>query len=230
METFGGRIEQSSLKDKVLAVLRKSLITGDLADGRLYSASAIAAELGVSTSPVREALLSLVDQGVMEAVRNRGYRVLPLGERDRQEIYEMRALLEIPTMVSLAGHSEVGTRQAEFRAIADDIVRAARNGDVVAYLESDLRFHLGLLGILGNERLVAAVKLLRDHTRQLRLTAMIGTETLTRTAESHLDILQGLLAGDADRVRHLMVEHLEHIRSDWGPADIAAPTTISAVC
>ena len=183
----------------------------------------------MATSPVREALLSLVDQGVMEAVRNRGYRVQPLGERDRQEIYEMRALLEIPTMVSLAGNPEVGTRQAEFRAIADDIVRAAQDGDVVAYLESDLRFHLGLLGILGNERLVAAVKLLRDHTRQLRLTTMIGTETLTRTAESHLDILQGLLAGDADRVRHLMVEHLEHIRNDWGPADIAAPTTISVV-
>ena len=225
MQTLGGRIEQSSLKDKVLAILRKNLITGDLVEGELYSASSIAAELGVSTSPVREALLSLVDQGVMEAVRNRGYRVLPLGEQDRQEIYEMRALLEIPTMVKLAGDPEVMAREREFRALADDIVHAVAHGDVVAYLEADLTFHLGLLAIAGNHRLVATVRSLRDQTRQLGLAAQLGTEELTRTAQSHTHLVDAMIAGDADRLRDLMVAHLEHIRTDWGAADpVASPT------
>jgi len=222
MQTFGGPIEQSTLKDKVLAVLRKNLITGDLVEGQLYSASAIAADLGVSTSPVREALLSLVDQGVMEAVRNRGYRVLPLGERDRQEIHEMRTLIEIPSMVRLAGNAEVLARQNEFRAIADRIVVGATDGDVVAYLESDLEFHVGLLRIVGNQRLVTVVKSLRDQTRQLKLAALIGTEELVRTAESHLHILQALVADDPARVHQLMVEHLEHIRTDWHSATAAS--------
>jgi len=221
MQTFGGRIEQSTLKDKVLAVLRKNLITGDLVEGQLYSASAIAADLGVSTSPVREALLSLVDQGVMEAVRNRGYRVLPLGERDRQEIHQMRTLIEIPSMVRLAGNAELLARQDEFRMTADHIFAGATDGDVVVYLESDLEFHLGLLRILGNERLVAAVKSLRDQTRQLKLAALIGTDELVRTAESHIHLLEALVADDRARVHQLMVEHLEHIRTDWHAATAA---------
>lgn len=216
MQTLGGRIQQSSLKDKVLAILRKNLITGDLVEGQLYSAAAIAAELGVSTSPVREALLSLVDQGVMEAVRNRGYRVLPLGERDRQEIYEMRALLEIPSMVRLAGHAEVRAREDEFRLLADDIVRAVAREDVVAYLAADLAFHLGLLGVLGNERLVATVRSLRDRTRQLKLATQLGSDELQRTAESHVLLLDAMVADEPERLRQLMVEHLEHIRTDWG--------------
>ncbi|MET3803347.1 DNA-binding GntR family transcriptional regulator [Nakamurella sp. UYEF19] len=228
MQAFGGRIEQSSLKDKVLAILRKNLITGDLVEGQLYSAASIAAELGVSTSPVREALLTLVDQGVMEAVRNRGYRVLPLGEQDLQEIYQMRALLEIPSMVGLSGHAEVLAREAEFRGLADDIVGAVASGDVVAYLEADLVFHLSLLRILGNHRLTSTVKSLRDQTRQLRLTTQLGTDELVRTAQSHLHIVDALVAGDSERVRQLMIEHLEHIRTDWGSDVLDAAAGMSA--
>lgn len=221
MQTLGGPIERSSLKDKVLTILRKNLITGDLIEGQLYSAATIASELGVSTSPVREALLSLVDQGVMEAVRNRGYRVLPLGEQDRQEIYEMRALLEIPSMVRLAGHPDVIARESEFRLLADDIVHAVAREDVVAYLEADLAFHLGLLRILGNDRLVGTVRSLRDQTRQLNLATQLGSKELTRTAGSHISLVDAIVADDAERLRSLMVEHLEHIRTDWGAVDLA---------
>lgn len=221
MQTLGGPIERSSLKDKVLAILRKNLITGDLVVGQLYSASTIAAELGVSTSPVREALLSLVDQGVMEAVRNRGYRVLPLGEQDRQEVYEMRALLEIPSMVRLAGHPDVIARESEFRLLADEIVHAVAQEDVVAYLEADLAFHLGLLRILGNDRLVRTVRSLRDQTRQLNLAMQLGSEQLNRTARSHISLVDAIVADDGERLRSLMVEHLEHIRTDWGSVDLA---------
>lgn len=221
MQTLGGPIERSSLKDKVLAILRKNLITGDLVVGQLYSAATIAAELGVSTSPVREALLSLVDQGVMEAVRNRGYRVVPLGEQDRQEIYEMRALLEIPSMVRLAGHPDVIARESEFRLLADDIVHAVVREDVVAYLETDLAFHLGLLRILGNDRLVTTVRSLRDQTRQMNLAMQLGSEELNRTAASHMSLVDAIVADDAERLRSLMVEHLEHIRTDWGSVDLA---------
>ena len=222
VHSFGEPIEQLTLKEKVLAVLRKNLITGDLVEGRLYSASAIAADLGVSTSPVREALLTLVDQGVMEAVRNRGYRVVPLGEQDRQEIHQMRSMLEIPSMVSLTGHPEVCRREAEFRGLATAIVDAAGSGNVVGYLESDLAFHLGLLGILGNDRLIAAVRALRDQTRQLRLTALVGTDDLAAAARSHLHIVDALVSGTADEVSRLMVEHLEHIRTDWHAAHLTA--------
>jgi DNA-binding GntR family transcriptional regulator len=127
-------------------------------------------------------------------------------------------------MVALTGHSEVRRREAEFTSLATDIVTAAGSGNMVRYLESDLAFHLGLLAIRGNSRLVAAVRSLRDQTRQLRLTALIGTADLAAAARSHLDIVEALVSGTADQVSRLMEEHLEHIRTDWhAGASASAP-------
>jgi DNA-binding GntR family transcriptional regulator len=128
--------------------------------------------------------------------------------------------------VRLSGHPEVLVREYEFRSLADDIVQAVDRDDVVAYLEADLVFHLDLLRVLGNERLVATVRSLRDQTRQLKLAAQLGSAELTRTAASHVDLIDAMVAGDADRLHRLMVEHLEHIRTDWGPVDPARSESV----
>lgn len=214
------KIEQSSLRDQVLAILRKGLITGDLVPGELYSASAIASDLGVSTSPVREAMLTLVNQGVMEAVRNRGFRVVPLGEQDRKNIHELRVMIEVPSMVRLAGNPKIKQNSAKFRALAEQNVAAAESGDLVAYLNTDLRFHLGILEILGNEKLTALVEELRDQTRQLGLKSLSRSETLRATAQEHLLILDALVDGKRERVEELMTAHLGHIFRDWDAANL----------
>lgn len=216
---FDEKLEQESLSKQVLEALRMGLITGDLVPGTLYSASAIASQFGISTSPVREAMLSLVHQGVMEAVKNRGFRVIPLTENDRRCIHEMRLLLEVPSMMRLAGSAAFIEREGEFRILADAIVSAARARDFAAYLASDLRFHLELLKLLGNDRLVEQVALLRDQTRQVNLTVLDRDESLVDTAQKHYDILDALLSGDDHQVESVMLDHLQYIQSDWGPTD-----------
>ena len=93
MLTTTATLKQPSLRDQALRVIREGMVSGELEPGGIYSATALATQLGVSASPVREAMLTLVNQGLMEAVRNRGFRVLPLDDEDRREIYEMRCLL-----------------------------------------------------------------------------------------------------------------------------------------
>src|SRR5215510_14611698 len=109
------QLRQTNLLDQALAVLKLRLISGDLAPGEIYSAAGLAAELGVSNSPIREAMLTLVNQGLMEAVRNRGFRVIPLDDNDRREIYEMRTLLEIPATAALSGRQGIIDRYDKFR-------------------------------------------------------------------------------------------------------------------
>lgn len=213
------KLAQSSLRDQVLAILRKGLITGDLVPGELYSASQIATDLGVSTSPVREAMLTLVNQGVMEAVRNRGFRVIPMGEQDRKNIHELRVLVEVPSMVRLAGDPQLKKQEAKFRALAEQNIAAAEEGDLVTYLNTDLRFHLGMLEILGNEKLTTLVEGLRDQTRQLGLKSYSRRESLRATAQEHLLILDALVDGRHDEVEKLMTAHLEHIVQDWEVPD-----------
>jgi len=209
-------LQQMNLRDQALAVLKLRLVSGDLAPGQIYSAASLAAELGVSNSPVREAMLTLVNQGLMETVRNRGFRVVPLSEKERRNVYDLRLLLEIPSMARLATMSEkVAARKDEFSKIAADMVDSAQRGDIVGYLDADRNFHIGLLDILENEQLTSIVSNLRDQTRQYGLKALSEHGNLVKSAEEHQPILDAIVAGDKKLTTKLMTDHLSHLIGDW---------------
>ncbi|BBZ27494.1 GntR family transcriptional regulator [Mycolicibacterium madagascariense] len=213
-------LKRASLRDQALAVLREGMVSGELAPGEIYSVTALANQLGVSASPVREAMLTLVNQGLMEPIRNRGFRVLPIDDSDRREIFELRVLLEIPAMEKLAGNDAITAEYAKHAAVAAEIVDAARDGDLIDYLDADRRFHMGLLAHTTNERLLELVDGLRDQTRLFGLKELSDRGTLTASAEEHLPILDAIVAGDAEKTRTLMLRHLEHIKGDWGDAPL----------
>lgn len=170
-------LRSTSLREQALAEIRAQLVRGALKPGQVYSAAALAVELGVSNGPVREAMLELVSQGLMEPVRNRGYRVVSLSERDRQNIAELRLLIEIPSMARLAGSPALHARSEEFKGLVADLLAEARANDMNAYLEVDRAFHLGLLSLLENDRLTDLIGSLRDQTRQF------GIHTLAELGE-----------------------------------------------
>lgn len=208
-----------SLREQALAVIRKGLIAGEIKPGEIYSAAGLAATLGVSNSPVREAMLTLVQQGLMEPVRNRGYRVVPISDKDLADIYQVRVMLEVPAMGDLARTGKVAGRASEFGALADDIVRGARDEDLVLYIDADRQFHLGLLAMLGNDHLTSIVETLRDKTPQKGLNVLSQQGRLIKSAEEHRPILDALVAGDAERAEELMRQHLSHIRGEWNKPD-----------
>ncbi|MCC7483068.1 MAG: GntR family transcriptional regulator [Hyphomicrobiales bacterium] len=212
------QLRQTNLRDQALAVLKNRLVSGDLAPGQIYSATALATELGVSNSPVREAMLTLVNQGLMETVRNRGFRVIPLSDREQENVYDLRVMLEIPSMARLAAVQEVKDRKDWFSSIATEIVVAARQGDIVAYLEADRRFHIGLIEVLGNGQLVGIVNNLRDQTRLFALKALSEQGVLVKSAEEHQPILDAIVEGDRKKTIALMTAHLQHVRGDWAVA------------
>ena len=204
------RLDRPSLRDQALRVLRQRLVTGELRPGSIYSVTALAAELGVSNSPVREAMLELQNQGLVEAVRNRGFCVVQLTPEQRADVLEVRMMLEVPAMARLAGHPAFLAERERFEEIAQEIVRTARNDDVLEFLDADRRFHLGLLELLDNGQLVDVVGLLRDRTRLFADRA-----TILRSAQEHVVLLRTMASGDAERTAELMTEHLRHVLADW---------------
>lgn len=214
-------LSQSNLRDQALEILKLRLVSGDLAPGQIYSASSLATELGVSNSPVREAMLTLVNQGLMETVRNRGFRVVPLSQRELRNIYDLRVLIEIPSMARLAEMAEaVRARESEFAAIADTIVSSAKIADIVRYLEADRAFHIGLLELLQNEQLVSIVGNLRDQSRHYGLKALSDRGILVHSAEEHQPILKAIVDGDARLTTKLMINHMNHLIGDWAGASV----------
>jgi DNA-binding GntR family transcriptional regulator len=208
-------LQRTSLREQALALLREALITGRITDGVIYSAKALAAELGVSNGPIREAMLALVDDGLMEAVPNKGFRTVPLTPADLAEIYEMRLLLEVPAVARLANGDLPGGRAARLTDLVDTIERTARSGDLTGNLAADRDFHLTLLAAGGNSRLVGSVARLRDQTRLHNLRAINADGRLIASADEHRPLLTAIMRHDKRTAERLMRQHLRHIRQDW---------------
>ncbi|MEI7033324.1 GntR family transcriptional regulator [Streptomyces pratensis] len=200
------------LRDQVADALRAALVAGDLRPGVVYSAPALAAEYGVSATPVREAMLDLTREGLVEAVRNKGFRVTELSARDLDEYTEIRALIEVPTtgrVTRTASHE----RLEALRPLAEESVAAAARGDLIGYLEADHRFHLGLLALAGNARLVDTVADLRRRSRLHGLTGLSRDGTLAEAAREHIALLEAMIAGDAVGAEEHMRRHLARVRT-----------------
>lgn len=218
---------QEHLRDQVANALRAALIAGELQPGVIYSAPTLAAEYGVSATPVREAMLDLAREGLVEAVRNKGFRVTELSERDLDEYTEIRALIEIPTIGRVTRTASREQLEA-LRPVAQEIVDAAQRGDLIGYLESDRRFHLDLLALAGNARLVETVADLRKRSRLYGLTDLSQEGSLVGSAQEHTALLDIMIEGDAEAAEEHMRDHLAHVRTLWAArkreAERAAPS------
>jgi DNA-binding GntR family transcriptional regulator len=207
-----------NLREQALARIREALITGQIVPGIVYSATSLAAELGVSNSPVREAMLALVDDGLMEVVPNRGYRPVALDRSDLGDIVQLRMLLEVPA-AGMAAKSDLGTAQAELEGLVERIEQSAAAGDVSGNLEADRQLHLTLVDLCGNRRLTQQVARLRDQTRLYNIRHLAQTGALMASAAEHRPILGAIVTRDQRRAQTLVRAHLSHIMSDWSSAD-----------
>ncbi|MGV9844417.1 GntR family transcriptional regulator [Streptomyces fungicidicus] len=213
---------QTHLRDQVADALRAALIAGELRPGVVYSAPTLAAELGVSATPVREAMLDLAREGLVEAVRNKGFRVTEMTEQDLDEFTEIRTLIEVPTVGRVAATAAVEQLES-LRPLAQRIVTAAQEHDVLKYLEADHRFHLELLALAGNRHLVEVVSDLRKRSRLFGLGSLNETGRLVASAREHVELLDLMVAGRIREAEECMRRHLAHVRSLWadGRADAA---------
>ncbi len=203
-----------SLRQQVGARLRSALIAGELMPGITYSVPTLAEQFGVSATPVREAMLDLVQQGIVAAVPNKGFRVVEMSAGDLDALAEVRRLLEVPVVARISGTIAAGELD-ELRQIAERVRVAAMDADLVSYLEGDREFHLRLLSAAGNERLVTIVDSLRTQSRLYALGALAAEGNLVPSALEHIELLEAVARGDADAAADLMHHHLDHVRGSW---------------
>jgi len=203
-----------SYRDGVAEVLRAALISGQMKPGQLYSAPVLATQLGVSATPVREAMSELAAEGMIEVIRNRGFRVTELTDVELDEITKLRTLIEVPTMGEVAATCDPAAAEA-IRPIALMIEAAALKSDLIGYIEADRRFHLELLAMSGNQQLVRTVGQLRARSRLYGIRELANRGLLMRSAQEHVAILDRLVAHDSTGTERLMRRHLGHVRGVW---------------
>lgn len=199
-----------TLKDEAVAIVRHALMSGQMQPGRIFSANSLASQLGVSNSPVREAMMALSEKGLLEVVRNRGFRVVEMTVEDQKEVYELRMLIEVTAVGRVADMKLTEADSGWLQQLAEATQTAARPDNMVEYLEADQQFHLGMVGLLHNSRLSKIVENLRDQSRISGSYHLAERGLLADSAAEHGPILAAVLAGDRVAAESLMVQHLSY--------------------
>jgi DNA-binding GntR family transcriptional regulator len=222
--TLGSISREHSLREQVLASLRAAVIAGRMRPGVLYPAPALAEMLGVSATPVREAMLDLVREGLVEVARNKGFRVTEVSERELDDLAETRLLLEVPTMGAVAERSDEATKEGleQLRHLANELENSAASDDLVTYMQADTEFHSRFLALHGNREIVATVRNLRGRSRLYGLERLSRAGTLMQPTREHAEMIELALVGDRPALEDLVRRHIGHVRTDWA-AEHPAP-------
>ncbi len=206
------------IREHVRRALRAAIISGEMRPGEIYSAPSLGASLGVSATPVREAMLDFTKEGLVEMVRNRGFRVTEVDDEYLDEIAQLRELIEPPLVrdaVDLIPEADL----PHLRELASAIVEHAAAQDLGEYTEADKAFHLALLGYAGNQRISRLIDELRGQARLFGVSALADRGELASSAADHLAIVDAIEARDAQLAFDLMVSHIRQTRSTWADVE-----------
>lgn len=198
--------------------LRAAIIAGTMEAGPVYSAPVLAAQFGVSPTPVREAMIDLAKDGLVEVLRYKGFRVTEPTERELRDMLEVRLLLEVPTVERVASQGIAPEAVARLDELAAQTVQRAEDRDVLGHLASDLQFHLELLSLAGNQEIVEMVRMLRSRARLYGLHSHDRHEMLLHSAREHSELVKLAASGASGAAADLIRGHISGISQRWSKA------------
>ncbi len=212
---------EGNQSDRAYQYLRRKILNRELVPGTRVRYGPVGKEIGVSATPVREAIGKLAHEGLVELVPQSGAIVKTPTRKDAIEVYEMREAIE--PFAAMKACQLIGRKQFKTMEESLDVMRALHAKAVLHEFEgavdkglfdrADLEFHLTILEAADNQRMLKAVA---DYHL---LTGIIGAErhdydaeVLAMTIEDHEAILSGLAAREPEEVRRSMVTHIRNSR------------------
>ncbi len=202
-------IVNKSLSEQVLDALRDAILDGDLKPGNTLVETDLAAQLGVSRAPLREALRILSAEGLVEAVPYHGTKIRALTRADIEEIYSLRAALEQFAIQRVIRNGDP-TAVDQLRAHYEDMLAAARAGDLKKVNEFDRNFHRTLIILSNHGLLLATWNGLYLRVRQVMALLNKTNRDVTQIAYNHLPIIDALADGDEARAMAAIEQHIHN--------------------
>jgi len=200
------------LGDRVYATLRDFLRAGRILTGQPLQEAALAAQLGVSRTPVREALARLASEGLVVA-DGRSFTVPSLSDGDIDDIYGLRFLLEPEALREIAAGNQRRKALQPMRKALEDMASAHTVGDGTEFMEANYRFRGAWMALVPNRRLARAIELYADHVRYLRAFTLGEAEVRAVVLTGLKRLLAALEAGDGEGAAAAMRAHLSKAKS-----------------
>jgi DNA-binding GntR family transcriptional regulator len=200
--------ELTPLREKIASAIRAAIIDGRIGAGERLREPVLSRQLGVSRTPLREALLQLDSEGFVEMTPRRGAVVRPLSRQDAAETYEVKGALEALAARLACARMESATLQ-RLKEINDTIgsLGRARTAEQARILQLNAEFHQTLTDASGNEKLSQYVRVLRAQALRYNYIYLSVISRLEESVAEHNQILDALRRRKADEVERLVRDH-----------------------
>ena len=209
MKTSGiPRIGRQSAAAAAAEALRGAILSGELLMGQSLSEVQLGESLGVSRTPLREALLELEGQGLIQIAPYKGAHVFSLTEGQISKLGAFRKTLELAALDSALTLDATALADA-MQPITEVMTRAIEGNDARLFGELDTKLHECIIACSGNEYLIHAYHLVALKLAVLRMLVSRDTETLGRSQEDHADLLRHVRNGHLEEARALLSRHID---------------------
>jgi len=200
-----------SLGKYVYETLKEAIVTGELPEGRRVVESRVAAALGISRTPVREAIHMLDREGLLTRTGNTGYAVTALSREEIVETFGIRGILEsYAARLAAARHRQRDLRSLEERIETYQMHLDAGRLDALSTINTE--FHDLLYALSGSPRLVKMINDLRDPIYRFRRIILKRTDLARRSNEDHREMLRLMRERDEEGVERVVREHIRRGR------------------
>ena len=200
-------LQTSSLVNVVHGELERMILSGRLAPGEKLTELTLAAQLGISRGPLREAFRMLEEAGLVRITKNRGVFVRDIPVEEAVEIFDLRAAMDELVGRKLA-ENITPAHLKEIRGMVDAMEKAVKENDAYHYHLLNLKFHDRLVELAGNSKLAAIYrKLIKELSLFRRLNLEDGW-LMPISASEHRQIVKAIASGDADAAGKAMFEHV----------------------
>jgi DNA-binding GntR family transcriptional regulator len=216
---------RGKLADEITESIRQAILAGSYSEGERLSLASLASELGVSAMPVREALISLAHDGLVQSLPRRGFQATPLNQQDLDDLFELHA--HISGVLAGRAAAVISDEQLSglvaIQSTIDRLAKQRSSGGVAKDLEAaNDEFHRRINTLAGGERLRG---FLRQTSRYVpRALYGAAPEWLDGTLRDHPKILAALRRRDPKRTRELMEAHIRQGSAIVGRTRLGAPS------
>jgi len=203
--------ETRFLRDDAYQQIKRSIITGQYEPGTVLYETVLSKEMGMSRTPIREALMLLSKEDLVKALPNGGVLVATATLEEINEIFDLRLCLERYVV------EEIFSRQlrvdvTELRKIYARQAKAYEENDVWEFFDANRAFHIEFVTLLGNKTLASVMEGLRDKPIQSGFRALRNKANLEEALGEHETIISALEAGDEDLLMEEVAKHVANAR------------------
>lgn len=197
------------LRDVVFENLREAILEGKLEPGQRLMEVQLAEQLGVSRTPVREAIRKLELEGLVVMLPRKGAYVADVSLKDIIDVLEIRSTLEgLAAYLAADRITEEGVER--LKAIAEDFKQSIeRKDDIEKLLKKDVEFHECIFNATNNTKLSQIINTLWEQVHRFRTTYISDFDTSTHLVEEHNNILNAIISGDNELAKKYAIDHIE---------------------